>query len=406
MVFGPDSTHVFFSAPQGPQEIESDIFGTSIYGGPAVALIKNPANDHIIGFSQDQRRLIFSSDRKGTYGVWTVAVSGDATRGEAKELAHDLGRASAIGLTQDGTLYYTVATESMDVYTAEIDTAAARLLSGPNNVVQRFQGSFRFPSWSADGSRLAFRSVLDRRPQLWVYSHDTGAIHRLDPKLATFVRPQWDPSGDRIFVVGTDRSGRNGIFRVDANSGDAELAIDGKTLNGFEGVWARDGHTLFDRFSDPKLGLFRIDIQTGRRQVLYVPSPGADLGLENLALSPDESTLAFQVRHPASGTSSLMVIPAAGGQARSLLTIIKPETFLFGSFAWTADSKQILFARTRDEASELWLAGLDGGSARKIDFPSMRIFQMRMSPDGRTLAFASGEKPSGEVWVAENLLQR
>jgi hypothetical protein len=28
-----------------------------------------------------------------------------------------------------------------------------------------------------------------------------------------------------------------------------------------------------------------------------------------------------------------------------------------------------------------------------------------MSSDGRTIAFASGE-PSGEVWVAENLLQR
>jgi serine/threonine protein kinase len=404
-LFAPDSAHVVFSAPQGPQEIESDIFVASIYGGPAVALIKNPANDNIIGFSQSRGRLIFSSDRKGTYGVWTVAFSGDATRGEPAELAHDLGRAAPIGLTQDGTLYYTVATGSMDVYTAEIDAAAARLLSGPSNVVQRFRGSFRFPSWSADGSRLAFTSGLDRAPQLWVYFHETGVIHRLDPKLATFRRPQWDPSGDRIFVVGTDRSRRRGIFRVDANTGDAELAIDGKTLNGSEGVWARDGRTLFSRFEDPTLGIFRIDIQTGRRQVLYTPRAGGDLSLENLALSPDESTLAFQVRQRASGTSSLMVVPAAGGPARLLLTITKPEVFLFGSFAWTADSRQILSARTRGKASELWLVTLEGGSARKIDFPSMRIFQMRMSSDGRTIAFASGE-PSGEVWVAENLLQR
>src|SRR4029077_7005162 len=97
---------------------------------------------------------------------------------------------------------------------------------------------------------------------------------------------------------------------VDANTGDAQLAIDEKTLNGFEGAWAHDGHTLFDRFNDAKLGLFRLDIQTSRRQVLYVPPPGLDLGLENLALSPDESMLSFQARQPATGMSSLMVIPA------------------------------------------------------------------------------------------------
>jgi serine/threonine protein kinase len=403
MRFTPDSAHIVFNAPQRPQDFESDIFEVSIYGGPVETLVKNSANDNLIGFSRDGRRLIFSSDRKGTYGVWTVAFSGDATEGEPTVLAHDLGRAEPIGLTQDGTLYYTIATNSEDVYTAEIDIATGRLVSGPDNVVKRFRGSFRFPSWSADGRRMSFMYLLDGRPRLGIYSRETQEIHPLDLKLASFRRPQWDPSGDRIFVVGSDKSGLSGIFRVDANTGDAQLAIDARTLNGFEGAWAHDGHTLFDRFGDPKLGIFRLDIQTGRRQVLYVPPPGLDLGLENLALSPDESTLAFQVRQPATGASSLMVIPASGGPARPLLTIARPEEFLFGSFAWTADSKQILSVRTRDKNSELWLVPVDGGGARKIEFPSMRIVMLRMNPDGKTIAFTSGE-PSGEVWMAENLL--
>src|SRR4029077_2667172 len=129
-----------------------------------------------------------------------------------------------------------------------------RLVSGPDNVVKRFRGSFRFPSLSADGPRMSFMYLLDGRPRLGIYSRETQEIHTLDLKLASVVRPQWDPSGDRIFVVGSDRSGRDGIFRVDANTGDAQLAIDEKTLNGFEGAWAHDGHTLFDRFNDAKLG--------------------------------------------------------------------------------------------------------------------------------------------------------
>lgn len=406
MVFAPDGAHVVFSGPRSSEDVESDIFEVPIYGGPVTTLINDPANDQVLGFSRDGRRLIFSSDRKGTYGVWAVAFSGDAGQGEPVELAHDLGRASPIGLAQDGKLYYTIATNSVDVYTAEIDVTTGRLLSAPNNVVKRFRGSFRFPTWSQDGSRLSLISSLDSGPQIWIYSRESHEIRTIEPRLAAFNRPQWDPSGDRIFVTGSDRTGRSGIFRVDVQSGDAEMAIDQGTLNGMEGAWARDGRTLFDRFGDPrgaKAGLFRIDIQTGQRLILYRPPADSDLGLENLALSPDESTLAFQLRQQASGASLLMLIPTAGGVARQLLQIMKPESFLFGSFAWTADSKQILAVRTRNNTSELWLVPVDGGTPRKVEFPSIRIVQLRMSPDGRTIAFVSGEA-SGEVWVAENLL--
>src|SRR5713226_3260712 len=126
-----------------------------------------------------------------------------------------------------------------------------------------------------------------------------------------------------------------------------------------------------------------MNIVTGHRQVLFVPPPSMDLQLENLALSPDERTLAFQLRQQASGTSSLMLVPTAGGPVRELLTVKKPEHFDFGSFAWTADSQQVLAVRTRNESSELWLVPLSGGQPRKIDFPTMLIAQLRMNPDGR-----------------------
>lgn len=161
--------------------------------------------------------------------------------------------------------------------------------------------------------------------------------------------------------------------------------------------------THFNRFSDPAAGLFKIDVRTGSRQVLYVPASGSDLGLENLALSPDEQTLAFQVRQRTAGTSSLMSIPTSGGMARALLTITVPEEFLFGAFAWTADSMEVLATRTQGDKSELWLVPRSGGTARRIGFPEMRVAQLKMSPDERTIAFTSG-KASGEVWLVENLL--
>jgi Tol biopolymer transport system component len=107
-----------------------------------------------------------------------------------------------------------------------------------------------------------------------------------------------------------------------------------------------------------------------------------------------------------------MVIPAAGGQARLLWRIDKPEDFPFGSFAWTSDSTQVVAVRTqnatleqRDQVSELWLVPLNGSPRKRVDFPAIRIAQLRMNPDGRKIAFTSGEA-AGEVWVAENILPK
>jgi Tol biopolymer transport system component len=123
--------------------------------------------------------------------------------------------------------------------------------------------------------------------------------------------------------------------------------------------------------------------------MLFVPPPGSNLGRENLALAPDEQTLAFQVREKDAVTAALMVVPTSGGPARALLKIAQPETFPFGAFAWTADSTQVLAVRSRDKTSELWLVSVDGRSGRKVEFPSRSVAQSRMNPNGRTIAFTS-----------------
>jgi len=128
MVFGPDSSQVLYTAPSSPQEVEWNVVETSIYGGPMIPLVQDAANHDIIGFWPKSRSLIFSSDRQGTYSVWAAAFSGNAALQGPVELAHDLGQAKPIGLTRTGTLYYVVK-NSEDVYTAEIDAAASRLLS-------------------------------------------------------------------------------------------------------------------------------------------------------------------------------------------------------------------------------------------------------------------------------------
>jgi Tol biopolymer transport system component len=124
--------------------------------------------------------------------------------------------------------------------------------------------------------------------------------------------------------------------------------------------------------------------------------------MENLALSPDERTLAFHAREK--GKSSIMLIPTAGGPARPLLTIEQPEVFPFWGYSWTPDSKHLVSARNRENVGELWLVPVDGSAPRRIHFPRMGALQsVRMNPDGKTVAFVAGGSES-QLWVAEHLL--
>jgi serine/threonine protein kinase len=402
-VFSPEGRSIIFDAIQPGDEPVSDIYIKPLAGGVAAPIVEHPANDTLVGLAPDHRRIIFKSDRRGSNGLWAVAVSEREAVGQPVELARDLGRFSPLGLTHDGSLFTTVDSGAFEVYAAELDLAAGRVVSGPQRVMTRFVGGSRFPSWSADGRRLAFMSSIEpRMPALGIYSRDTGKIKTTFVKLGFFVRPQWHPGGKWIVAPGADRNGQTGQFRIDPETGDAALLVSAAALGGgSEGAWTRDGKTVFYRFGDPKLGIFRYDIKTGRRQMLYVPPADVNIGRENLTLSPDERTLAFHAGHLRG--SSLMLMPAAGGTARPLLTIQEPEQFPFWAFAWTPDSRQVLTVRSRGNASELWLVPADGGAPSKIEFPKMDMKQLRLNRDGRTIAFTSGNGAS-EIWLAENFL--
>ena len=101
-----------------------------------------------------------------------------------------------------------------------------------------------------------------------------------------------------------------------------------------------------------------------------------------------------------------MLLPTSGGTARALLTIGKPETFQYGAFAWLPDSKALLVARTQrgNELSELWLVPTSGAPPKKIDFPLAKIRNLRLSPDGKTIAYHSPEQDLSELRALENFL--
>ena len=183
--------------------------------------------------------------------------------------------------------------------------ASAQILS-----VTAFPGLERFPSISPDGNFVVFSWTgpnPEDAPDLWIKAVDGDARHRLTetPLAETF--PVWSPDGRDIAFL---RAGQ-GVFVISALGGtERKIADTGSALG-----WTPDGSALLirDRVGDKPHGIFKIDLDSGRRQQLTQAPRG--FGDWTFAVSPDGQTLAF-VRSERGGVGDVYVVPLTGGEVR------------------------------------------------------------------------------------------
>lgn len=199
--------------------------------------------------------------------------------------------------------------------------------------------------------------------------------------------------------------GRDGIFQIDVQSGEATAVIPGDGLGALLGGWSPDGKKVYFSRSD---AVVERDLATGSERVVHREVGGLKLA----QLSPDGEYVFGVARFDPSTGSSLLLVPVAGGQTRELLRVTLPEGFLPGPFEWTPDSRAVIAIKSLGSRRELWLVPVTGGPHRKLDIdPDIwlagstggRDRGFNLSADGRSIAFQTG-KTAAEVWALENFL--
>ena len=85
-----------------PQEDSAnrDIFLFSIDGDLETKLVEHPADDVLIGWSPDGKQVLFTSDRTGSIGIWTVYVSGGEAAGMPELIRGNMGDSRRVGLSR------------------------------------------------------------------------------------------------------------------------------------------------------------------------------------------------------------------------------------------------------------------------------------------------------------------
>jgi Tol biopolymer transport system component len=275
--------------------------------------------------------------------------------------------------------------------------------------------------WSPDGSRIAFRLLLDV-PGIYVMNRDGAGLTRLtdlpepgwqrdwgQPTRDGFT---WSPDGTRIAFtspVGTDGPGgskSSSLYVVDTSDGRlTKLTGPNATGGAFPPIaWSPDGSRIaFARSRGPlrsstnSLVVMNAD---GTDEALLVQVELADLG--PLAWSPDGSRIAFMRSNTAGANEDraggMWVVNSDGTDLQQIMTDplatgTEVLAVLDGPFAWSSDGSWIATLGGPHDGG-IMLVAVDGSEERVITEPGpvndSWINHFAWSPDASQLVFSDG----------------
>ena len=424
LAFSPDGKYVAYDAATDAESEQRDIHVIAIDSNDATSAVTHPANDRVLAWSPDGKHLLFASDRGGSNGAWALPIRDGKPQGEAQLIRANINP-SSLGLTRSGALYYGVADSGSHIYVASADFETGKVLSAPTVIPKPYVGLIDFPAWSPDGKLLAYLSRRDSNSRstqmtaLLIRSMESGSVRELRPGLpylnADNTRPLWASDGSALLLTATDKTGRRGIYRIDAQTGAAVALVVGQ--QGRETVTlraiSRDGRTFFIGRTDLKSGdevLAARNMSDGTERELARRTGGWGRGTD---VSPDGRTIAVGSRDAGTGLTTLWLIPVDGGEPRALLRVSPPETMIGSLVQWSRDGTSLLVGKDKGDGSpnELWRVSAGDGTARKVnlnvEWAQFLAVNGRQStafhPDGHHVAFVMGQSRL-EIWALENFL--
>ena len=253
-VYSPDGKWIAFSSNR---DGNLDIWKISPSSGAVRRLTEDPADDWDPGFTRDGQ-LIWSSGRTGTLEIWMADSDGAAAHALTRQHADAENPTAA----PDGSIYYALTNApEPGLWMIRPDGTAGRRVGPCINI----------PDTSPDGRYVAcpdlgtgtlrFVRLADRQVLPF-----TIEVPHPRPSEIFMGRPRWSPDGRRLYFLGQDERGVNGIFvqdfdpaKTDTNASRRKVAGFDPTLEAESLAISPDGKNLVVGFLDRTYGISTIE---------------------------------------------------------------------------------------------------------------------------------------------------
>ncbi len=369
MYLSPDGRYLAYDFPVREDAPARDIFILASDGSREIHLIDDAANDRLLGWTPDGKRILFLSDRTGRLDAWAIAVDNGRAAGKPELVQRDIGRAVSMGFTRNGAFYYGRDGEMEDVWIGDVNFEEEKIIAPPEPVSRRFVGANDQPAWSADGKQLVYISQRGfygdvNFKTLVIRSMETGEERDVTPQMKYFQQPVWASDGKSVFIRGTDNKGGRGLYQVELSTGNTGQ------------VWRAD--------TDKDLGWM---VPSPDRKLLYFSKGSAivslnlatweerelvrDSSIKDFGVSPDGNFLAF---HAPFDNEALKVVSTTTGEVRELGRF---ATRTWVGFGFTRDSRYVIFVKNENPPEnlhiyrvgkvDLWKISIDGGFAEETE---------------------------------------
>jgi Tol biopolymer transport system component len=232
-----------------------------------------------------------------------------------------------------------------ELYSVNADGSAMRRLTWSPQVEQA-------PSWSPDGTRIAYESSLGGNFHVWVMNADGSSQTELTSGTQD-MDPAWSPDGTQIAFARPSSNGWN-LFVMNADGSGLRRVSD---VFGNDPAWSPDGRRLAYVGPDG-IGVVGIDgFDPHRISALGTFAAGP-------SWSPDGTRIVFS-RNNAGGYPGELFVANADGSGEQQLT---SDGYANAHPAWSPDGTEIVFQRTATPpfGSTLWAIGADGRGLRQI----------------------------------------